>query len=555
MKKLTISLFLLLMSMAATAQNFEWAKSWGSTGYDQYSHILQDQSGNTYIRGYFDGTTDLDPGPGTYELTGTFLNSSYLLKLDPNGEFVWAKAINALFGGVAIDATGNIYLTGKFEGPVDFDPGPGLYNLSSVVGSTDAFVAKLDPSGNFLWAKKMGGPKDDSGAAISIDPSGNIYTTGSFQASADFDPATSLYFLVAEGPTDRYISKLDSNGKFIWAKRFFGGPNGSPTSLTGIGTDLSGNFYVTGNFSEPTDFDPGVDTLNLQAARSDAFVLKLDPSGNLVWVKQIGGINSYCFGYTLTMDVSGNINIFGVYHGNVDFDPGNGILNLLPRTQLTGFIVKLDTLGNLQWAKGMTGKGGTTEFTGTTDNMGNIYTTGGFDKDTIDLDPGPGVFNLPCSGSSDGFISKLDASGNFVWGLGIHAPYYEAGYNILVDHSGDVFVSGFFFDPIDLNPGPGTDIFTSNGASDIFLLKLSQTNVGTLEVSNIYPNKVYPNPSTGIFNLEARPDSPFEVIDLLGKVLLSGQVNEHNTSFDLSKFANGVYFLKLEDQTLKLIKQ
>lgn len=556
MKKRTISLFLLMMSTAAIAQNFEWAKSWGSTGYDQYSHIVQDQSGNTYIKGYIDGTIDLDPGPGTYQLTGGFLNTSYLLKLDPNGEFVWAKAIKALFGAIAIDASGNIYLTGKFKGPVDFDPGSGLYNLSSMVGSEDAFIAKLDPGGNFLWAKKMGGPKDDGGQNISIDPDGNIYTTGAFQSSVDFDPSAGQYFLDAEGIKDLYISKFDSNGNFIWAKRINGGPNSSSTTMTGIGIDASGNFYATGWFRDSIDFDPGVDILNLYAAGlADGFVLKLDPSGNLVWAKQIGGINSVCYGFTLSVGVSGKINIFGKYWGDLDFDPGNGILNFPPRTQFIGFMVQLDTLGNLQWARVMSGAGSMNDFTGTTDALGNIYTTGTFEDGTIDLDPGPGVFNLPCSGWQDAFISKLDPSGNFVWGLGIHAPYYEGGYNILVDHSDNVFVSGFFFDPVDLNPGPGTDIFTSNGASDIFLLKLSQTNVGTQEVSSTYPNKIYPNPSNGIFNLEVRPGSHFEVIDMLGRVMLSGQMNEQNLRLDLSKFANGMYFLKLEDHTIHLIKQ
>jgi hypothetical protein len=556
MKKLTVSLFLLLMSMAATAQNFEWAKSWGSIGYDQYSHIAKDASGNIYITGSIEGTIDFDPGPEIYELAGVFYPTSYLLKLDQNGDFVWVKTINAGIAAITIDAPGNIYTTGNFSGTIDFDLGPGVFNMTSLTEWSDAFITKLDPGGNFLWAKKMGGPKDDVVVYISTDTAGNVYTAGTFQATADFDPSFSQHFLAAETSHDIFLSKLDANGKFVWAKRINGGKNWTPTYFQSIDIDPSGNLYATGQFTDTIDFDPGVNTFDLRAIGwNDAFVLKLDPLGNLVWAKQLGGIDSSCSGSSVAVDAWGNINIVGVDWGNVDFDPGIGILNFPSQTNSTEFIVKLDALGSLQWAKHMGGKGSMFDLAATIDDMGNIYTTGAYMNDTIDLDPGPGVFNLPWLGESDGFISKLDASGNFVWGRGINAFSYEAGIDILVDHSGDVYTSGFFFMLVDLNLGPGTDIFTSNGGSDIFLLKLSQTNVGMQEVSSTYPNKVYPNPSSGIFNLEAHAGSHFEVIDLLGTMLLSGQMNEQNTTLDLSKYASGMYFLKLEDQTIKLIKQ
>src|SRR5438552_2041239 len=86
---------------------------------------------------------------------------------------------------IAVDAAGNVYATGGFSGTVDFDPGPGVFNLTSA-GGYDAFVSKLDGAGNFVWARALGSSTDD-GNGIAVDGAGNVYTTGAFQGTADFD--------------------------------------------------------------------------------------------------------------------------------------------------------------------------------------------------------------------------------------------------------------------------------------------------------------------------------------------------------------------------------
>src|SRR5674476_671097 len=122
-----------------------------------------------------------------------------------NVSLVWAKnmggASDDYVNSIAVDASGNVYTTGYFLGTVDFDPGAGTYNLTSA-GGYDIFISKLDASGNFVWAKNMGGASDDRGTSIAVDASGNVYTTGSFRGTADFDPGAGTYNLTSAGSGD-----------------------------------------------------------------------------------------------------------------------------------------------------------------------------------------------------------------------------------------------------------------------------------------------------------------------------------------------------------------
>ena len=159
-------------------------------------------------------------------------------------EFAWAKSMGGSFDddgqSITVDAVGNIYTTGSFLDTIDFDPGPGTYNLSSA-GWKDIFIQKLDANGNFIWAKSMGGVSYDVGNSITIDALGNIYIIGVFEDTVDFDPGTGTYYLTSAGSRDIFIQKLDSSGNFIWAKSAGGSDYDGGSS---IAVDTTGNVFV-----------------------------------------------------------------------------------------------------------------------------------------------------------------------------------------------------------------------------------------------------------------------------------------------------------------------
>jgi len=240
----------------------------------------------------------------------------------------WAKGMGGTdydYGkSITTDASGNVYTTGYFQGTANFDPSGGTYNLTSA-GDYDIFIQKIDASGNLVWAKKMGGASADKGISLSIDAFGNVYTTGCFAETADFDPSTGTYNLTSAGSYDIFIQKLDADGNFVWAKAMGGTYADLGKSIT---TDASGNVYTTGYFYGTADFDPSGDTYNLTSAgQSDIFIQKLDADGNFVWAKRMGGA-SYDYGFSITTDASGNVYTTGYFEGTADFEPSAGTSNL-----------------------------------------------------------------------------------------------------------------------------------------------------------------------------------------------------------------------------------
>jgi hypothetical protein len=384
-------------------------------------------------------------------------------------KFEWARS----FGGsssdqgwsIDVDSHGNTYTTGFFTGTVDFDPGIGVFNLTAV-GSGDGFVQKLDSSGNFIWAKSIGGSSSVQGRYLHVDDFDNILVTGRFEGTADFNPDSSVLNLTSKGFFDVFILKLNSNGNFLWAKSF----GSSSTSFeygNGIITDKYGNVYSTGRFMGLTDFDPGTGVFNLTPIGScAAYIQKLDSMGNFLWVKSVDGTNCD-IGWSCSVDTAGNIYTLGSFVGTVDFDPGTGS-NLLSSNGGTDiFIQKLDSSGNLLWAKSFGGVGNDWGYSLKLDLFGNIYATGTF-WGSVDFDPGTSVYTLSSGGI---FIQKLDPLGSFLFAKSFNG--YKS-HCIDVDESGHIFVAGEFQGTTDFDPGAGSHVLTSRGGiwSDIFIQKL-----------------------------------------------------------------------------------
>jgi hypothetical protein len=284
MKRYYLSAVLLVLCASGplSAQSLIWAIGIGGTLNDIGHAIRADDAGNVYTTGTFKGTVDFDPGSGTFSLTSSGDDDIFISKSDASGNFLWAKKIGG--GGLdhvntmILDEDTNLYTVGYFNGTVDFDPGSGTHNLSSA-GMDDVFISKLDADGNFVWAKNVGSTDQDESFSVVLDGSGNVYVTGNYFGTVDFDPGAGNYNLTAAGGYDVFILKLDTSGNFVWARSIGGADWDFAFS---IAVDETGNVYTTGYFWSTADFDPGAGTYNLTSAGNyDIFTSKLDASGNL----------------------------------------------------------------------------------------------------------------------------------------------------------------------------------------------------------------------------------------------------------------------------------
>lgn len=454
----------------------DWAFNIGGSlneaGYD----IITDSEGNVYVSGTFSGTMDFDPGPGTDSLTAQGGSDIFIQKLDSNGNHVWAGRIgNSQIERVLameIDSSGNLLIVGFFASWVDFDPGPGFINVYS---SNEApFVAKIDPNGNGIWAKGLSGNNYARAHDIEIDDQDNIYVTGFFAGTTDFDPGPAMATLTTNGEEDIFVVKLTSNGGLIWVKQV----GGWVTDYgNGIGVDLLGNVYIGGSYAATVDFDPGPGTYSLSTPNNPAaFVLKLDSLGNFLWARRI--VVGTFEETHLAVDPAGNVYSAGVFWGTKDFDPGfSSTYNLTSAGATDVFVQKLNYQGYFQWAKQLGGPYNEWPFQLFLAPNDGLYTIGTF-SGTADFDPDTSTFNLISNGSRDIFIQKLGFSGSFKWAVSMGGPGGEEGRGVSVGQNLNVYSTGFFSDSADFDPGPGVLSLATNGGLDIFVQKLQQCQPG-----------------------------------------------------------------------------
>lgn len=390
----------------------------------------------------------------------------------------WANAIGGAsddYGtSIATDSAGNVYTTGYFQGTFDFDPGVGIFTLTSA-GGEDIYISKVDVLGSFVWAKSFGGTGQDQSKSITVDASGNVYSTGFFNGIVDFNPGSGISTLSSVGNADVYINKLDGSGNFVWAKSFGGTANDMSNSIT---TDASENVYTTGYWRGTTvDFDPGLGTYTLDAVAGggdDVFVSKLDGIGNFVWAKSLGGTGDD-IGCSIAVDAVGSVYTTGNFWGTCDFDPGLTTYTIASAGGSNDiFVSKLDVLGNFVWAKVMGGSLIDYSKGIAVDASGNVYTTGHFEN-TADFDPDTAMFNLTSLGNTDIFVSKLDAIGNFVWAKQMGGVGSDNSFSLALDASANIYTIGIFNATVDFDPGIG--LFNLSAINiyppDIFISKLN----------------------------------------------------------------------------------
>lgn len=549
-KNKLLSLLFLFTCAVAQAQYLDWAKSIGSLDSETPHVIITDKDGNVYTVGEFWGQADFDPGAGEFRMVPGAMSATYILKLDAQGKFVWAKVLSGRTwgNGIQLDNMGNVYILGYFEGSADFDPGVGEYLVTTdPIQSAKMYLCKLSADGAFRWVKTFGDIAGDAvGESLYIDSMSNLYTTGRFWGTVDFDPSGNTFNLTSTGKGTMFVAKFDTSGQLAWSKPIHG--NGLYNQTSSITADKEGNCYTIGIFDETADFDPGtVQFFEVSNGGTDIFILKLDATGNFEWVKKYGGPNPDV-GNSLTIDNEGNLYAAGHFVSTANFSP---TINLTSKGSYDIFISKLDVTGQLLWVKSIGGAGEDLCLSIHHDGQGHLYATGSFQQ-TVDFDPGSATYVLKAINAvSNPFVSAFDESGNFSWARSISCPRpFTSGYCITTDVNGNIYTTGTFGDTSYFPQVTTSPVLVSKGNLDIFITRHSPGLTGVDNNKGSSPQIIFfPNPTNGVFTIEGvdiHSRNDVMITDITGKIVyFSPNVTE--TTIDISNLEPGPYFMSLQN--------
>ncbi len=345
--------YLLKLNSSGT---FQWAVQWGNAdqsnpGFSEYaSGIGFDSSQNPVVCGRFTSTFDADPSGTTSNLAPAGSSDNiFLIGLNASGALQWSKAIggSAVPRKMTFDSSGNLYIAGQFSSSTtDFNPDAGTTNLTHN-GSADSFVAKYTGAGALVWAAGAGSSDDFEYAAdVAVDLNGNVYATGRFRNSTDFDPSGGTFTLThsSSGTNDIYVWKLTSTGGFGYAKAMQS-TTAANEEGTAIGVDGGGNVLVGGSFQGTVDFDPGAGTqLTTGSGGVHIFLARLNSAGDYLWHGSIfsSGFSNNVAGIHLLRN--GRAYAAGLYQGTPDFDVDAGTQTATSSGTTDGYVLSLDGL-------------------------------------------------------------------------------------------------------------------------------------------------------------------------------------------------------------------
>lgn len=416
-------LALLFLLTAPAAAQFHWAQGIGGSQADETMDICSDNAGNIISAGYFSNT--LQYGMNTLISSGINIPDIYVSKSSPAGNPIWAVKAGGSGSdralSVASDAGGNIYITGFYYGTASFGP----FTLSSVNGTKDVFIAKLDVNGNFLWARSAGGNMADMGNGIAVDPQGNVAITGQYEGTATFGASTftSVMHPTLNAPSiDVFTTKLDANGNFLWTRT-------GAAKYTDRGLDIisnsNGELYVCGQFSDTITFGQAYNNPVMNAI----FLMKYDPSGNEIWFRKASG--TYSIAYSLALNSNGDVFMTGDYQGTLAFyGTPNNFLN--DNFSKRAFLVKYNSGGIFQWASSVSSDNPISARHVAIDPQGSAYLYGEFRCTLGEFSAiyGPGTFNS--IGFQDLFIVKFDQNGLRQWERNFGGPKNDNAHGLLV---------------------------------------------------------------------------------------------------------------------------
>ena len=344
-----------------------WAKLLDVDGVNSYVNhgaLKVDAQGNIYAYGRYAAATsgaqmDINPGSEVTLFpalppTGQNSDFSFILKLDSNGNFLWVKEIlgASALGYLSsrhmdIDAEGNIYVAADYTTIVNFGA---PQNIAFSNTSKSFYLAKYTSAGDFVWAKEFAGAVSSSFlkqlTSLKVQNE-NLYISGWYYGNLDLDPGAAVDTLSAVAENISFIVQLDTAGTYVFAKRLIGSGN----YINDLAVDVTGNIYAVGDFYGTVDFDPNAGVTNLVAVGaandSDAFIMKLNNTGELSWAKRVGA-DEFDRASACIIDDNGKLLVTGIFSGDVDFDPGNGVAEQEGIAEIDCFLLRLDADGNYE---------------------------------------------------------------------------------------------------------------------------------------------------------------------------------------------------------------
>ncbi|WP_340239953.1 Ig-like domain repeat protein [Emticicia soli] len=439
---------------------------------------VTDASGNIYVVGTFQSNITFS----NITLTSYGHSDIFLAKYNAQGVIQWAKRAGGPTsdGGNGIAISGNdIYITGYFAGTANFNT-PSSTGSNEITGDfEEAFLAKYDTNGNFNWARRAGGPNNDTGFGVAVFGN-DVYLTGTFNGTANFNNpnASGSNEITSAGERDVFIAKYNSLGQFKWAKRAGGANYDLVGGIAVSGTEI----YIIGTFSSSINFNnPSAGNINVLAGpgSQEAYTAKYDSSGVFQWAKRAGGIGAIAAG--LGIGVSGSdIYITGKFSSTINFNTpaATGSNELTSNVPESAFIAKYNSTGILQWIK----RGGGHLINNNNNTNGNVIAIADDNIYVVGYFNGTSNFNTPSATGSnevvsadnslDIFIANYSSSGNIrgVKRIGGTSHDYSGGIAATNDN---IYVVGTFGNTINFNNpnSPGTNQLVSITNANIFLAK------------------------------------------------------------------------------------
>ncbi|TFH02139.1 MAG: T9SS type A sorting domain-containing protein [Calditrichales bacterium] len=556
----------------------------GGTGQDNCFAITVNDSGSAYITGYV-RSTDFPTTAGAYQdsLVGAGANfDAFVTKLNPEGSalvfstYIGGDKTDAGYG-INVDSIGDVYVSGE-TWATDFPTTVGAYQTALNGIDYDAFVIKLNSSGNSLiFSTLLGGTGKDECHDISIDGDGNSYICGTTESSNFPTTAGVIQETFIGGgfyaKNDAYVAKFNPTATALIYSTYLGGNN--IERAWGIETDNHGNAFITG-YTQSTDFPTtaGAFQTTLNGTKSDAYIIKLNPSGTaLIYGSYLGGIGSETAN-NLTLDTSGNAYIAGFTNGSADFPTTAGAYKTTYEGNVDAFVTKFNSTGDsLVFSTYLGGTNSDYIRDIALDKFDNVYIAG--HTASADFPTTVGAFQTTNTGGPyDGFMSKLNYLGNaldystYMGG----ASASESMSGIALDSSGNVYFAGNTSSP-SFPTTAGAYKETYQGSSgDAFIVKFSDflTDTKEYDIENVlsdfkmsqnYPNPF--NPTTNIeFSIQRSEFVTLKVYNLLGQevaTLVSEKLKAGNYTYNWNAgpFASGVYYYKIEAgnlvQTRKMV--